>query len=54
MATLSQHSGSVKDVQVHLRHRAPDVTAQEYMQPITDSPRGSVNTVYDNLLNGKK
>jgi integrase len=54
MATLSQHSGSVKDVQTHLRHRSPDVTAQEYMQPITDSARGMVNTVYDSFLNGKK
>jgi hypothetical protein len=54
MATLSQHSGSVKDVQTHLRHRTADVTAQEYMQPITDSARGMVNTVYDSLLNGKK
>jgi integrase len=53
MATLSQHSGSVKDVQTHLRHRTADVTAQEYMQPITDSARGMVNTVYDGLLNGK-
>ena len=53
MATLSQHSGSVKDVQTHLRHRTADVTAQEYMQPITDSARGMVNTVYDSLY-GKK
>jgi hypothetical protein len=29
-------------------------SAQEYMQPITDSARGMVNTVYDSLLNGKK
>jgi hypothetical protein len=28
-------------------------SAQEYMQPITDSARGMVNTVYDGLLNGK-
>ena len=34
--------------------RTADVTAQEYMQPITDSARGMVNTVYDSLLNGKK
>jgi integrase len=54
MATLSQHAGSVKDIQTHLRHRTADVTAQEYMQPITDSARGMVNTVYDSLLNGKK
>ena len=54
MATLSQHSGSVKDIQTHLRHRTADVTAQEYMQPITDSARGMVNTVYDSLLNGPK
>ncbi len=54
IATLSQHSGSVKDVQTHLRHRTADVTAQEYMQPITDSARGMVNMVYDGLLNGNK
>jgi uncharacterized membrane protein len=29
-------------------------SSQEYMQPITDSARGMVNTVYDSLLNGKK
>jgi hypothetical protein len=29
-------------------------SAQEYMQPITDSARGIVNTVYDSLLNGRK
>ena len=52
MATLSQHAGSVKDIQTHLRHRTADVT-EEYMQPITDSARGMVNTVYDSLLNGK-
>jgi hypothetical protein len=28
-------------------------SAPEYMQPITDSARGMVNTVYDSLLNGK-
>jgi integrase len=54
MATLSQHAGSVKDIQTHLRHRTADVTAQEYMQPITASARGMVNMVYDGLLNGKK
>jgi hypothetical protein len=54
MATLSQHSGAEKDIQTHLRHRTPDVTAQEYMQPITDSARNMVNTVYADLLNTKK
>jgi hypothetical protein len=29
------------------------LTWREYMQPITDSARGMVNTVYDGLLNGK-
>jgi integrase len=53
IATLSQHAGSVKDIQTHLRHKNPDVTAGEYMQPITDSARGMVNTVYDGLY-GKK
>jgi integrase len=50
MATLSQHSGSVKDIQTHLRHRTADVTAQEYMQPITDGARDMVNTVYGKLM----
>jgi integrase len=46
MATLSQHAGSVKDIQAQLRHRGPDVAAQEYMQPIPDSVRKMVNEVY--------
>src|SRR6266568_9418871 len=54
MATLSQHSGSVKDVQVHLRHKTPDVTATEYMQSVPESAREMVNTVYDEVLNGGK
>jgi hypothetical protein len=41
------------DQQTRLRHRTADVAAQEYMQSITDSARGMVNTVYDSLLNGK-
>jgi hypothetical protein len=29
------------------------LTSAQDMQPITDSARGMVNTVYDSLLNGK-
>jgi integrase len=54
MATLSQHSGSVKDVQSHLRHRTADISANEYMQPLPESARQMVNTVYADLLNAKK
>ena len=54
MATLSQHSGSVKDVQVHLRHKTPDVTATEYMQSVPESAREMVNTVYNEMLDGAK
>jgi integrase len=54
MATLSQHSGSVKDVQAHLRHKSPDVTAQEYMQPITEATREMVNTVYTDMMKKPK
>jgi hypothetical protein len=50
MATQSQHDGSVKDIQTHLRHRSPNVAAEQYMQPITDSARNMVNTVYDRLF----
>jgi integrase len=50
MATLSQHSGSIKDIQSHLRHRSPDVTATEYVQEIPDSARNMVATVYNAVL----
>lgn len=49
MATHSQHKGSVKDIQGVLRHKSPDITATEYMQPITESMRRMVNGVYAEL-----
>lgn len=50
MATSSQHSGSVKDVQAHLRHKRPDITAAEYIQTVPESARNMVNTVYSKLM----
>jgi integrase len=50
MATLSQSSGSVKDVQTHLRHKSPNVAASEYMQSIPESSKKMVNSVYDALM----
>ena len=54
VATESQQDGAVKDIQTHLRHRAPDVTAQEYIQPIDSSTRKMVNTVYDRQRSERK
>jgi len=50
MATLSQRAGSVKDVQLLLRHKTPDVTASEYMRSIPESARTMVNSVYEELV----
>ena len=52
-ATLSQHSGSVKDVQSHLRHKTPNVTATEYMQALPETTRAMVNSVYSDLIEEK-
>lgn len=54
MATHSQHKGSVKDIQGALRHKSPDVTATEYMQPITESMRRMVNGVYAEMTKKPK
>jgi integrase len=48
-ATLAQNAGSVKDIQGLLRHRTPDVTAGVYMQPVSESTRRMVNSVYEEL-----
>jgi integrase len=42
-ATQMQSTGSVKDIQAHLRHASPNITAGIYMQPIAASVRGAVN-----------
>lgn len=44
-ATHLQHLGSVKDVQGHLRHSRPDITAAVYMQEIPASVRAAVENL---------
>ena len=44
-ATHMQHSGSVKDIQAHLRHARPNVTASVYMQEIPASVRMAVESL---------
>lgn len=48
-ATHMQHLGSIKDIQAHLRHSRPNVTAQIYMQEIPVSVRAAVESL-DQLL----
>jgi integrase len=50
IATWSQHSGSVKDLQGHMRHRSPDVTFGEYAQALPESTRLMVNSVFDAVM----
>jgi len=44
-ATHMQHEGSVKDIQAHLRHETPNVTASIYMQEIPASVRAAVEAL---------
>ncbi len=44
-----QHAGSVKDIQAHLRHARPNVTASVYMQEIPASVRAAVESL-DKML----
>jgi hypothetical protein len=46
-----QRHGNVKDIQAHLRHASPDVTAGVYMQEIPESVRAAVEAL-DRELNG--
>jgi integrase len=48
-ATHMQGNGSIKDIQAHLRHAQPNVTAEVYMQAIPESVRKAVESL-DNLL----
>jgi len=48
-ATHMQHKGSIKDIQAHLRHAQPNVTAEVYMQAIPESVRQAVEGL-DRLL----
>jgi integrase len=44
-ATHMQHLGSVKDVQAHLRHARPNITAEVYMQEIPATVRAAVESL---------
>lgn len=48
-ATHMQHKGSVKDIQAHLRHARPDVTAAVYMQEIPATVRAAVEDLDSTL-----
>jgi len=52
-ATRMQKHGNVKDVQAHLRHSAPDVTAGVYMQEIPESVRNAVEALDADLAPAK-
>jgi hypothetical protein len=41
---MARHGG-VKDIQGHLRHAAPAITAAVYMQPIPESVRSAVKAL---------
>jgi hypothetical protein len=41
--------GTIKDIQAHLRHAQPNVTADAYMQAIPESVRRAVESL-DRLL----
>jgi integrase len=51
-ATRLQKHGNVKDIQAHLRHASPDVTAGVYMQEIPESVRAAVEAL-DRELTGE-
>jgi len=48
-ATHMQGKGSIKDIQAHLRHAQPNVTADVYMQAIPESVRRAVESL-DKIL----
>jgi integrase len=49
-ATRMQMCGSLKDIQAHLRHASPDVTAGVYMQPVQESVRAAVEALDADLM----
>lgn len=51
-ATRMQRHGSVKDVQSHLRHASPNLTAGTYMQPIPQSVQSAVERLDEELTEG--
>jgi integrase len=48
-ATQMQHLGSVKDIQSHLRHARPNITAEVYIQEIPASVRTAVELLDQKL-----
>jgi integrase len=52
-ATHMQHLGSVKDIQAHLRHARPNITAEVYMQEIPASVRAAVELLDRELTQAK-
>jgi integrase len=52
MATQVQKTGSVKEIQEHLRHSKPDTTANEYMQGLLERGQKMVESVYTMLTKG--
>ena len=52
-ATHMQGKGSIKDIQAHLRHAQPNVTAEVYMQAIPESVRRAVETLDKLLIAGR-
>lgn len=41
-ATLMQNCGDIKDIQAHLRHSRPEITAEVYVQEIPENVRAAV------------
>lgn len=54
METRAQNLGSVKDIQVHLRHSQADTTANEYMQVMPENVQEMVGSVYLMLAKGRE
>ena len=48
-ATHMQHLGSAKDIQAHLRHARPNITAEVYMQEIPATVRAAVESLDQKL-----
>jgi len=48
-ATHMQHFGSVKDIQAHMRHARPNITAEVYMQEIPATVRAAVESLDQKL-----
>lgn len=49
-ATLMNQAAGIKDVQAHLRHSRPEITAEIYVQEIPESVRDAVTRLEDKLM----